>query len=254
MKPWKLWLVAVIANLVIIATAVAPQADGQSRPGGVPRIEITEVPSYDCGGVEKSESIAGRVTGVEPQRYRLVIYSHACNGVLYVQPTVAAPFTNLDPDGAFDSYIHLGHTYYVLLVKAHAAFKPKPKMTEVPEKGGDIVAMAKVRGREKSSGLVGHGSRSRLSDGLIIKAARGDQNWVGTNYFSAHGVRVNHDGFHLSVRRLDSRRQSIHYAEVFADSKPFPNVVLTPPSPQLTLLSRADPARLAYPADSRRTK
>jgi hypothetical protein len=149
MRSWKLWSAALIANLVIVATAVAPQADGQARPGGAPRIEITEVPSYDCGGAEKSESIAGRVTGVEPKRYRLVIYSHACNGVFYVQPTVAAPFTHLDSDGAFDSYIHLGHTYYVLLVKADAAFKPKPQMTEVPEKGGDIVAVAKVRGRRK---------------------------------------------------------------------------------------------------------
>jgi len=151
MRSWKLWSAALIAKLVIVAAAVAPQADGQGHPGGAPRIEITEVPSYSCGGVEPLESIAGRVTGVEPKRYRLVIYSLACNGILYVQPTVAAPFTNLDSDGAFDSIIHLGTTYYVLLVKADAAFKPKPQMTEaeVPGKGGDIVAVAKVRGRRK---------------------------------------------------------------------------------------------------------
>ena len=68
-------------------------------------------------------------------------------GVLYVQPTVAAPLTAV-ANGTFSSYIHLGHTYHVLLVKS--SFKPKPEIGEadLPRVGGDVIAIVKVPGKK----------------------------------------------------------------------------------------------------------
>ena len=120
---------------------------GQAARPTTARIEVTEVPPQDCGGPLKQATIAGTVSGTVAADERVLIYSAACNGILYVQPTVAASFTPV-LDGRFSSYIHLGHTYYVLLVKI--TFRPKPEMGEadVPRVGGDIVAIAKVPGKK----------------------------------------------------------------------------------------------------------
>jgi len=138
--------VAAITALVLAAGA-AGQAQKQGSPSSGPRIEFTEIPPADCGGPDRTDLIAGKVIGAAPRQFRLTIYAAACNGVLYIQPTVAAPFTNINSDGSFDAYIHLGLTYYVLLVKA--GFKPEPQSTAVPEEGGDIVLVAKVHGKKK---------------------------------------------------------------------------------------------------------
>ena len=120
---------------------------GQNRGAAAVKIEITDVPPQDCGGPTKQATIAGKVVGSVSSDQRIVVYSAACNGVLYVQPTAAAPFTRLS-EGLFNSYIHLGHTYYVLLVKD--SFKPKPEISEadVPLVGGEVVAIAKVPGKK----------------------------------------------------------------------------------------------------------
>jgi hypothetical protein len=130
---------------MICALAFAQNNQSKSSPkGAAAKVEITEAPAYDCGGVDKLDSIAGKVTGVRGD-YRVVIYAHACNGVLYVQPTIAAPFTRIAEDGSFDAYIHLGHTYYVLLVTPD--YKPKPELSQVPAVGGDVLAVGRIRAR-----------------------------------------------------------------------------------------------------------
>jgi|ERR1700733_8663625 len=111
-----------------------------------PKIEFNDVPEADCGGPVKKESLAGKVTGAT-EKQRLVIFALACNGVLYVQPEVAAPFTSLDSEGKFDAFVYLGQAYYVLLV--NPGYKPDAQIASIPQKGGDIVAVFKVNGKKK---------------------------------------------------------------------------------------------------------
>ena len=128
--------------------AVAFAQGNESKPGaksGGPKIEILEAPPYDCGGPDRTESISGKVAGAAAPEYRVAIYSLSCNGTLYVQPTIAAPLTNIAPDGSFEANVHLGQAYYVLLVSP--AYKPQAELTQVPQKGSDIIAVAKTRGR-----------------------------------------------------------------------------------------------------------
>jgi hypothetical protein len=141
------WIGAGAVLALGVMTVGAQQAQKQPLSDGKFRLEMSETPSADCGGPDKSEPISGRILGVTPKEYRLLIYAHACNGVLYVQPTVAAPLVNIDAEGKFDTFIHLGQTYYLLLVDP--GYKPKAEITEVPEKGGGIAAMFKVAGKKK---------------------------------------------------------------------------------------------------------
>lgn len=136
------WLV-----LMLGVALGAAGVQGQGTRAAASRIAITEVPPQDCGGPNKQATIAGTVSGLVAADERILIYAAACNGVLYVQPTVAASFTTV-MDGKFNSYIHLGHTYYVLLVKS--SFKPKAEMGEadVPSVGGEVIAVAKVPGKK----------------------------------------------------------------------------------------------------------
>lgn len=126
-----------------LETALPAQGTGVSAF----RIELTDTPPQDCGGPTKQASIAGKITGPVAADHRILIYAAACNGILYVQPTIAAPMTAI-ADGTFNSYIHLGHTYYVLLVKN--TYKPKPEIseTDLPRIGGEVAAMVKVPGKK----------------------------------------------------------------------------------------------------------
>jgi len=130
--------------MVAVALAQGNQSTRAAKDAG-PNIAITEAPPYDCGGTEKIEAIAGKVSGVVPAQYRLTIYAQGCNGTLYVQPTIQSPLTDIGSDGAFEANIHLGHMYYVLLVPP--TYRPRAELTGVPQKGGDILFVAEIRGR-----------------------------------------------------------------------------------------------------------
>ncbi|MBV9500806.1 MAG: hypothetical protein JO138_15650 [Acidobacteriaceae bacterium] len=56
------------------------------------------------------------------------------------------PFDHDNSDGSFSANIYLGQTYYAALVKP--AFKPE-RLTAPPQQGGDIVLIAKVRGKAR---------------------------------------------------------------------------------------------------------
>src|SRR5262249_26657810 len=86
----------IISTALALALLLATLGAAGQAPGSAPtKIEVTDVPPQDCGGPTKQSSIAGKVTGPVAADQRIVIYAAACNGVLYVQPTVAAPFTSL---------------------------------------------------------------------------------------------------------------------------------------------------------------
>ena len=129
---------------VAIALAQTNERNRTAKDGG-PEIAVTDAPPYDCGGPDKMDSIAGKVSGVPPAEYRITIYAQACNGIMYVQPTAASPLTDIGSGGSFEAAIHLGQTYYILLVRP--TYKPPAQITHVPQKGADVLAVARVRGR-----------------------------------------------------------------------------------------------------------
>ncbi|MDQ6830210.1 MAG: hypothetical protein M3081_15240 [Gemmatimonadota bacterium] len=129
------------------ATITAPQALSAQGANAAPKIEFSEVPSYDCGGPDKTETFAGRVTGIAPSQVRLVIYAQACNGMLYVQPREDRRIIRPTDQGGFDIQSHLGHVYYVLVTKP--TYAAQNQLTDVPEKGGDIIAVFSVSGKKK---------------------------------------------------------------------------------------------------------
>ena len=112
-----------------------------------PKIEFTVVPHYDDGGPVHKERIAGTVSGISPKQYKLVIYSEASNGITYIELDANAQFTTIKWDGTFDTDIYLGETYDAILVKH--GFKPEPQLPTPPQEGGDIVLVAKVRGKPR---------------------------------------------------------------------------------------------------------
>lgn len=113
---------------------------------GKPEIRITLVPRYDpIGGDPTSEPIEGEVAGVNPQSFRVVIYSYTDRH--YVQPLIAAPFTTISQDLKFRNWTHTGTLYSAILVRR--TFTPPSKTWSLPEVGGDVVAVTSVTGRKK---------------------------------------------------------------------------------------------------------
>ena len=104
------------------------------------KIIFTEIPPKGEGANSRGD-IAGKVVGEKtPQNYKIVLYAHTDRW--YVQPLENAPFTNIQNDGTWSNWTHLGHRYAALLVRA--SFKPESKIQVLPDKGGDIIAIVEV--------------------------------------------------------------------------------------------------------------
>lgn len=106
-----------------------------------PYIKFSQIPMAEVGGTVRLESIEGRVFNSSPQ-YKIVIYTRS--GEWYVQPFADKPFTDIRANSTFSTLVHLGTEYAAVLVKPE--FVPKPKITGLPEKGGDVIAVAVVNG------------------------------------------------------------------------------------------------------------
>lgn len=107
---------------------------GQERPA----IDITRIPPPG-GGPDRMETIAGSVSGVNFKECGCKIVIYALGDVWYVQPFVAAPFTEIKEDGWFETKTHLGSSYAVLLVKA--SYRPPPATDTLPSVGGDVLKL-----------------------------------------------------------------------------------------------------------------
>jgi hypothetical protein len=102
--------------------SVIPTPSPSPIPSPIPRanpsaiaIAITEVPPYDpVGGASSQGHIAGKVSGVNPETYSLVIYSKT--NIWYVQPTTVNPKTEINSDGTWEANIQLGSRYLALVV------------------------------------------------------------------------------------------------------------------------------------------
>jgi len=106
-----------------------------------PSIAFSKVPRADVGGPAKVETIEGRVTGARPGQ-RIVLF--AKSGQWWVQPAAKQPFTTIRSDSSWTNSIHLGTEYAALLVGPE--YVPPATMDALPEKGGAVVAVAKVLG------------------------------------------------------------------------------------------------------------
>lgn len=116
----------------------------RSSPQSIrPTIRIAQVPPCDPkGGPDTSADIAGEVSGVDPSNVRVVIY--ALTDYWYVQPLIAAPFTEIKQDGRWGTWTHTGSEYAALLVRP--SYAPPARIHALPEEGRDVLAVTRVKG------------------------------------------------------------------------------------------------------------
>lgn len=146
----------VLAMALATAEAALAQARPQCGEGGPPAILLVKVPTAG-GGPDWVETISGVVGGVNPANGKVVIFSLA-DGVWYVQPYVAAPYTDIDRYCEFETNIHLGARYAALLVRP--SYQPPATLSALPSVGGDVLAVTD----EPASR--GHASGGAASSGL----------------------------------------------------------------------------------------
>jgi len=111
-----------------------------------PSIEFTRVPPASDNGVDKLDVIEGRVIGGNP-KLKLVLY--AKNGKWWVQPISNEPYTSIRPDATWTNSTHVGTEYAAMLVKL--GFHPPSSLNEMPSRGGNVAAVATVRGSDPGS-------------------------------------------------------------------------------------------------------
>lgn len=117
---------------------------GCARPKAAapePVIEFTQIPATGPGGPQLIGALAGRVMGARPGQ-KLVLYARG--GIWWVQPFTNMPFTEILPDSTWKSPTHMGTEYAALLVDRD--FSPAMTMTNLPQPGGKISAVAQVKG------------------------------------------------------------------------------------------------------------
>ena len=124
-----------LLTLVCLLTA----ACGAGQPA--PSIRFTQVPAAGVGGPQRLEPIAGQTTGARAGQ-KVVLYARS--GGWWVQPLANEPFTNVSADGVWRNSTHLGTEYAALLVEAD--YKPAPRTDILPSEGGQILAVATVKG------------------------------------------------------------------------------------------------------------
>ena len=100
------------------------------------KVEFTEVPKAGAGS-DSQGNIAGVVKGISaPQKYKIVLYAHT--DWWYVQPLTNDHLTDINIDGSWSNWTHLGSRYAALVVRE--SFQPKAKIKSLPHVGGDVIA------------------------------------------------------------------------------------------------------------------
>lgn len=132
----------IAAFLLACVLLTASQFSPWPRPPAT--VTITVIPPYsEFGGSTTNESIAGEVSGVSPENYRVVIY--ALTTTWYVQPMQAEPLTEIRPDGKWEAATHTGKRYLALLVRPD--FSPPSPTATPPTRLKGVVAWAEVEGK-----------------------------------------------------------------------------------------------------------
>jgi hypothetical protein len=121
--------------------ALPSLACGREGTPVAPAIQFVTVPPAAAGGSERTMRIAGRVIGATPGQ-RVVLYART--NVWWVQPTAVEPFTTVTANQTWENTTHLGSEYAALLVDA--TFRPPDTTEALPLAGGQVLAVATVKG------------------------------------------------------------------------------------------------------------
>ena len=110
-----------------------------------PKIEITKPGRLDFqGGQLYGDMIEGRVAGVDPKEYRVVLYTLSSEGAWYVQPFLGdGRFTEIDQNLVFMNTYHTGVKYAALLCRRSYDNPPNKTLT-LPLDRENIVAFSIV--------------------------------------------------------------------------------------------------------------
>jgi hypothetical protein len=138
--------------------------------------------------------IQGRVTGTGAD-LRIVLY--AKNGKWWIQPLIREPYTKIQPDSTWINSTHLGTEYAALLVDA--GFHPATTLNEMPVRGGNVAAVAVVKGLEPASAV----SKTLQFSGYEWRIRDAPSGRGGKNYFDASNARTDASGaLHLRIARV----------------------------------------------------
>ena len=131
----------IISGAAFIWFAFGPRA-------GISEISITQVPlASSKGNPSMLEHIGGNVSGVNPAKFRIVIYAQTNRW--YVQPFAQSPtassITGIKNDGTWGNDTHLGMQYAALLVKP--TFEPPEVVDALPSVGGEVIVSTNEAGK-----------------------------------------------------------------------------------------------------------
>jgi len=120
-----------------------PRPSPPAPPGARPEVSLTQVPGPGGGPASRGD-IAGRVIGLpNPQDYKILIYAHTDQW--FVQPMVVTPLTDIDSDGTWRNWTHLGLEFAALLVVA--SYEPQPVLDRLPSKSKEVLAIVVAKAR-----------------------------------------------------------------------------------------------------------
>jgi hypothetical protein len=190
-----------LRTLLALATSwfVCLFAISCGSPAVAPSIEFTTIPKADAGGPGVLAPVAGRVEGARPNQ-RIVLFTKSDEG-WWVQPFRSRPFTDIDRDSTWKNSIHLGQEYAALLVDAD--YRPPATAESLPERGGGIVAVARVGGSGK---FVPPAPKTITFSGYdwLVRQTQNDRH--GMNDYDGRNVWVDSVGhLHLLLTERDGR-------------------------------------------------
>jgi hypothetical protein len=161
-----------------------------------PSIEFSRVPAAGEGDSSAVEAIEGRVKGARPNQ-RIVLFARS--GVWWVQPLITAPFTPIQ-DSKWKNITHPGSAYAALLVDSR--YQPPQKVSALPEKGGEVAAVAIVDGGAPRVPIKTLQFSGYQWD---IRGTEGDHGVAG-NFYDPANAWTDESGFlHLRIARRAER-------------------------------------------------
>jgi hypothetical protein len=136
-------VILAISAMVLVCVLLAVSWLFVHQPPSSPAIQITVIPRSDPeGGPKKNAYIAGTVSGVIPEDFRVVIYS--LTTTWYVQPLTENPWTGIRRDGSWSTNIKTGSRYAALLVPKQ--FPTPDPTTNSPSSLPGVIAATEVEG------------------------------------------------------------------------------------------------------------
>jgi hypothetical protein len=141
--------------------------------------------------------IEGRVTGGD-SKFQLVLYARS--GKWWIQPIVEDPFTTIRPDATWTNSTHLGTDYAAMLVRG--GFRPATTLDEMPAPGGQIVAVATVKGSEAVSQV----TKTLQFSGYEWRIRDAPSDRGGLNKYDANNAWTDSSGaLHLRIAKVSGQ-------------------------------------------------